>query len=178
MSTHPSPILLLGSPQLRLVSAPVFDTKSKAAQAEFKKLRHTLEYFQETHGFGRAIAAPQTGIAKRFIAANIQGEALTMINPQIISYSQNTFTLWDNCMSFPDLLVRVERHCEISVQFSDETGKIHVMEHLDRGYSELLQHEIDHLDGILAVDRAIDKNSLTMRHAFETYPTHFASLVD
>ena len=178
MPTHPSPILLLGNPRLRQISTPVFDAKSKTAQTEFEQLHHTLEYFRETHGFGRAIAAPQIGIAKRFIVANIYGEALTIINPQITSYSQNSFTLWDDCMSFPDLLVRVERHCGISVQFEDETGKTHVMEDLDRVYSELLQHEIDHLDGILAVDRAIDKNALVMRGVFETYPAYFASLVD
>jgi peptide deformylase len=60
-------------------------------------------------------------------------------------------------MSFPWLLVRVKRHVSVSVQFLDDSGAQHTWERLDRATSELLQHEIDHLDGVLATDLVSDQ---------------------
>jgi peptide deformylase len=66
--------------------------------------------------------------------------------------------LWDDCFSFPDLMVRVRRHLEIEVEYEDLAGGSHSLVARD-DLSELLQHEIDHLDGVLATDRAIDRRS-------------------
>jgi peptide deformylase len=63
-------------------------------------------------------------------------------------------------MSFPWLMVKVRRHKSISIQYQDEQGCTQEMNHIDQATSELLQHEIDHLDGVLAVDLALDQNSL------------------
>ena len=67
--------------------------------------------------------------------------------------------LWDDCFSFPGLLVWVERASEVTLKYTDEAGAPHLLE-ATGGIAELLQHEMDHLDGILAVDRAIDRDSL------------------
>ena len=101
-----------------------------------------------------------------------------MFNPEIVWKSEESFTLWDDCMSFPFLLVRVARDVSISVEFEDETGRRQRWERLDRATSELLQHEIDHLDGVLALDRAADRDAIVSREVFESMPEHFARQVD
>ena len=63
--------------------------------------------------------------------------------------------MWDDCMSFPFMLVKVMRYNSISVKFSDAKGKEHFWENLPLDVAELVQHEVDHLDGILAVDRMV-----------------------
>ena len=80
----------------------------------------------------------------------------TLCDPVITYKSPQTFTLWDDCMSFPDLLVRVSRHDSISLAWCDVEGEKYCWSHLGREEAELLQHELDHLDGVLAVDRALD----------------------
>jgi len=178
MSPAPARVLLIGDPRLREVSGPVGDVKDPDFVGEREALAATLEEFRKTHGFGRAISAPQIGLAKRFIALNLDGHPQTMVNPVIVWRDARTFTLWDDCMSFPFLLVRVSRSESISIKFSDEKGRARVWEKLDRPTSELLQHEIDHLDGILAVDRALDRHSLISREVFEAHREVFARQVD
>ena len=70
--------------------------------------------------------------------------------------------LWDDCFSFSDILVKVRRYLKIKVNYLDETGKAKRLE-AEGGLSELLQHEIDHIDGILAIDRAIDSKHIILR---------------
>ena len=142
----PAKVLLLGDPGLR------------------KDCLHaTLDSFRAQHGFGRAISAPQIGVALRFIAVNLGDQPFTMINPDITWRSAETFTMWDDCMSFPFLLVRVRRHRAISVRYLDDNGNTKIMDKLDQATSELLQHEIDHLNGILAVDHALDADAIVSR---------------
>jgi peptide deformylase len=81
-------------------------------------------------------------------------------------------------MCFPDLLVKVRRNTSISITFMDEQGQSQRWEHLGQAESELLQHEIDHLDGVLAIDLALDTGSIIYRTAFEADPTTFQSQVD
>ncbi|HSS66478.1 MAG TPA: peptide deformylase [Gammaproteobacteria bacterium] len=178
MSPAPAKVLLIGDPRLREVSAPVGDVNDPGFLCERQALAETLEEFRRAHGFGRAVSAPQIGVAKRFIALNLDDRPQTIVNPAIVWRDARTFTLWDDCMSFPFLLVRVSRSESISVKFSDERGQARVWEKLDRATSELLQHEIDHLDGILAVDRAVDRQSLVSREVFEANRDAFARQVD
>ncbi len=178
MSSAPAQVLLIGDPRLREVSAPVADVNAPDFLSERRALAATLEHFRRTHGFGRAISAPQIGVAKRLIALNLNGRPQAMVNPVIVWRDAHMFTLWDDYMSFPFLLVRVSRSQSISVKFSDERGNAYVWEKLDRATSELLQHEIDHLDGILAVDRAVDRQSLVSREVFEANRDAFARQVD
>lgn len=173
-----NPILQLGDPGLRQVSEPVEDVFEPGFVFDQRQLHVALAAFRRSHGWGRAISAPQIGIVKRFIALNLGDEARTLINPEIVWASQETFTMWDDCMSFPSLFVRVRRHRSISIRFQDEHGAFQDWPGLKPAVSELLQHEIDHLDGILAVDRAVDRDSLVMRSAFEARRDYFALQVD
>jgi peptide deformylase len=146
-------VLLLGDPRLRVRSAEV----TRYDSAAFDALASTLDAFRKRHGFGRAISAPQIGVAQRFMAMNLGKGPFFLVNPVITSRSEETFTLWDDCMSFPDLLVRVRRNASLSLSFTDEHFRPHEWPDVEQSVAELLQHEIDHLDGVLAVDRATDR---------------------
>lgn len=167
-------VLLLGDPRLRVRSS---DVERYDAQA-FDALAATLEAFRRTHGFGRAISAPQIGVAQRFIACNLGKGPFFLVNPVITWRSDETFTMWDDCMSFPDLLVRVSRNKSISLDYVDEHFQRKTWNEMDQATAELLQHEIDHLDGILAVDRALDRDALVMRAQYEKDRERLAALVD
>ncbi len=153
-------ILQLGDPLLRAVSAPV--ATASEAGAVFEDLRDTLHEFQRTHGFGRGISAVQIGVPKRLIYIELDGRAYCLRNPEFESQSEEKFRLWDDCFSFPNLLVWLERSVSVRLRYEGEDGGAVQIE-ASGAFSELLQHEMDHLDGVLAVDRAIDQNSLCTR---------------
>jgi peptide deformylase len=155
-------ILQLGDPILRAVSAPV---SAPNAAAVFIDLRDTLHEFRRTHGFGRGISAVQIGSALRLIYIEFQGTVYTLRNPEFEYQSETRFRLWDDCFSFPDLLVHLERCEHVTVRYEDEQGDTRRIE-ATGAFSELLQHEIDHLDGVLAVDRALDRDSLCTREEY------------
>ena len=170
-------VLLVGDPRLRRVAAPV-SRSEPGLMDDVARLHATLARFRAEHGFGRAVSATQIGVARRFIALELGEGPFTMFNPEIVRRSGETFTLWDDCMSFPFLLVRVARDASIDVEFEDEAGRRKRWERLNRATSELLQHEIDHLDGVLALDRALDRDAIVSREVFESMPQHFSRLVD
>jgi peptide deformylase len=176
--SDPAQIRLLGDPMLRAVASPIRSFDDPAFTIERQRLYATLLDFQRKNKFGRAISAPQIGCGKRLIAMHLNGEPHFIINPEITWTSTERFTLWDDCMSFPSLLVRLERARSISIHFQNEKGEHEDWEHLDIATSELLQHEIDHLDGILAIDRAIDRESIILRETYSLMQKHFRRLVD
>jgi peptide deformylase len=90
------------------------------------------------------------------------GQSFPLINPTITRASREMMELWDDCFSISNLMIRVRRHVEVEVSYTDEHGAQRRMT-ASGDLSELLQHEIDHLDGILATDRAIDGRSFAMR---------------
>jgi peptide deformylase len=135
----------LGDPILRKPSAVLSDPAGAAAT--LRDLRDTLEAFRREHGFGRAISAVQIGV---------------LVNPVREWLSAEKFALWDDCFSFPDLMVRVERSQSLRLSYADEHGTRKVLA-AEGPLSELVQHEMDHLDGILAVDRALDRDSFATR---------------
>ena len=157
-------ILQLGDPLLRVVSAPAGDPS--AAEPIFRDLRDTLHEFRRSHGFGRGISAVQIGEPTRLIYIEFEGREYNLINPELTWRSEETFRLWDDCFSFPGLLVWLERAKSVVVEYRDERGGAGKIE-ASGAFSELLQHELDHLDGVLAVDRAIDANSLCTREEYE-----------
>lgn len=119
-----------------------------------------LSNFRSKMGFGRALAAPQVGYKMRFVvmqrtlSPDQPPQPRTLYNPSIIDHSEETFTMWDDCLSFPDRLCRVRRFKWVSVRFDNEEGREEVWDHCPQDLSELLQHELDHLDGVLALDKA------------------------
>jgi peptide deformylase len=171
-------ILLLGDPRLRRVSEPVGDVGDREFRAGSRRLAATLAEFRRSHGFGRAVSAPQIGVARRFLAVDLGDGPRVLADPELAWASERRVTMWDDCMSFPGLLVRLSRHASVTVRFRDERGDAVVWERLDVATSELLQHEIDHLDGVLAVDRALDRDAIVMREAFDEFPARFLDQVD
>jgi len=171
-------ICLLGEPVLREIARPVDFFDGPIFIRDTQVLYATLLDFCQKHKFGRAISAPQIGYSKRLIAMYLDGERHILVNPEITWTSAERLTMWDDCMSFPSLLVRLERARSISVHFQSEKGEHEDWEHLDIATSELLQHEIDHLDGILAIDRALDRDSIILRETYSGMREHFRRLVD
>jgi peptide deformylase len=125
-------------------------------------LHDTLMAFREEFGMGRAIAAPQIGVVKRLVYMYVNGHATEFINPVLEDKSPETIEVWDDCMCFPELLVRVARHKSCRIRYRNLDWQEEEM-HLEDDLSELLQHECDHLDGVLAVSRAIDGRSFALR---------------
>ncbi|NWG75334.1 MAG: peptide deformylase [Rubrivivax sp.] len=171
-------ILLLGDPRLRQVCEPVLDFNSLEFRKEARRLTDALEAFRKEHGFGRAISAPQIGIPRRFIAMNLGNGPFLLANPQLTRLSDRKFSMWDDCMSFPWLMVRLERHLSADLCYQNERAEVITWENVEQSISELLQHEIDHLNGVLAVDHALDRNSIIAREVYLERKRHLDSLVD
>lgn len=182
-------ICLLGNPVLRMRSKRIGRTVGEEERRTVEDLRDTLENFRKTHGFGRGIAAPQIGIAKRIIFVDLHRpllvsrlrtlrsihrtdrletsvEGFPLINPEVVWRSHRTMVLWDDCFSFRDLLVRVRRSVRIAVRFRDVEGQT-LRLNAEGDLSELLQHEIDHINGILALDRAVNPKEIFYRSEWE-----------
>jgi peptide deformylase len=108
----------------------------------------------------------QIGAPKRLIYIELDGRAWRLRNPAVEFQSEDKFRVWDDCFSFPNLLVHVERSTVVRIRYEDEKGAVQSLE-ASGPFSELLQHELDHLDGILAIDRAIGPNALRTREEHE-----------
>jgi len=154
-------IFLLGNPVLYDFCAPVERGDVDSLRPIVRDLHDTLMDFQNTYGTGRAIAAPQIGVKIRLIYMRILSPVV-YINPVLDAFSDETFELWDDCMSFPDLFVRVRRHRRCRIAYRDLDWEENVVD-LEDDLAELLQHECDHLDGILAMSRAVDGRSFALR---------------
>ena len=154
-------VLLLGDPRLYEVCEPVRRDEVAGLGPAIRDLHDTLLDFRSRYGAGRAIAAPQIGVMKRIVYMHV-GEPTVFFNPVIDQLSREMITLWDDCMCFPDLVVRVRRHSRCRVSYWDRAWQEQTMA-LEDGLSELLQHECDHLDGVLAISRAIDGRSFALR---------------
>ncbi len=156
-------VLLLGNPTLYEISRPVIERELNQIAEVVTDLHDTLMAFRERHGAGRAIAAPQIGVMKRLVYMYIH-DPMVFINPVLDRKSEEMIEVWDDCLCFPELLVKVRRHkrCRIRYQNMGRGGEVETW--LEDDISELLQHEVDHLDGILAVSRAIDGHSFALRN--------------
>jgi peptide deformylase len=162
-------LLQLGDPGLREICAGVADPKSAEVASVVRDLADTLAHWRKTTGYGRAIAAPQIGVAQRIVFMQLPGaEPWPFINPEIVDRTDEKMVVWDACLSFLSIFMQVERHREVTVRYQDLEGAWHeIRAGAERDLSELLQHEIDHLDGILAVDRITDIRTLCTREEFE-----------
>jgi len=154
-------LLLLGNPLLYEVSEPVLASELNLVEDWVRDLDHVMQEIRDKYHFGRAIAAPQLGIMKRLIYMNI-GQPRVFINPEFTSLSEEMFEVWDDCMCFPNLLVKVMRHKRLTIKYLDEHWEIREWT-MEDDLAELLQHECDHLNGILCTMRAIDEKSFKWR---------------
>jgi len=153
-------ILKLGNPKLYEVSEPLEHSELPGVLQKAQTMAGLVAEYRRQHGAGRAIAAPQIGYMKRMIVINITRPQV-LINPVLEDKSRQMIELWDDCMSFPNLLVRVQRHKVCRIRFLNEDWQKQRW-WLEDDLSELLQHEYDHLDGILATQRAIDDRSFAL----------------
>jgi len=161
------PILLMGNPVLYETSEEISKDERDQTFEIISDLRDTLEDFRKTNGFGRAISAVQIGVKKRIIFMKTSNEERIIINPELEFLTTEQIELWDDCFSLPNIRVRVKRYKSVRVSYLGSNWQP-MYEIFTDDLSELIQHEYDHLEGILAVARAIDKNSF----AFESEMSH------
>jgi peptide deformylase len=159
----------LGDPVLREPCREVQDASALEIHALVEDLSDTLAFCRKTTGYGRGIAAPQIGVSQRVIFLRLPGEdPWPLVNPKIIERSAERIVVWDACLSFLSIFMQVERNRDITVQYQDLQGKTHEVQAGElRNLSELLQHEIDHLDGILCIDRVRDLRTVCTKEEFE-----------
>ena len=144
------PILTLPDPVLRKKAKPV-----ERIDAELRRLMDDmLATMYNAPGIG--LAAPQVGVLRRLIVMDpAKDEApkspLVMINPQILERSEEMRTHEEGCLSIPDFTAEIERPARTRVSYIDREGKKREAE-LEGIWSTLVQHEIDHLNGVLFID--------------------------
>jgi peptide deformylase len=160
----------LGDPILRTRCERVHDPKSAAARLVADDLRDTLKAAKLRYKMGRALAAPQIGAPVRMVMVETKKQRWTMVNPEITDVGPDDFLVWDDCFCFPQLLVRVSRAHQVTVTYSDLKGKTHTT-NFEGPMAELLQHELDHLDGILALDRPAGTDPFAFRNEWDKHHT-------
>jgi peptide deformylase len=159
----------LGDPVLREACKEVEDASAPDIRTLVEDLSDTLALWRKTTGYGRGIAAPQIGVPRRVIFLRLPGEdPWPLINPKIIERSAERIVVWDACLSFLSIFMQVERNRDITVRYQDLHGGAHEVQAGElRNLSELLQHEIDHLDGVLCIDRVTDLRTICTKEEFE-----------
>ncbi len=158
-------ILLLGHPTLRKIAKPV-DNITQPYQTLFDNL---LDFVIERRGAG--IAAPQVNISERFFIMSskpnerylnaLEMEPIVIINPEIISHSDELIKDWEGCLSIPGIRSLVPRYSSVTVKFTSRLGAL-VETHYSGFIARVFQHEIDHLNGIVFLDRVENTHDIMM----------------
>jgi len=160
-------ILKLGNPKLYEISTDITAADAPLLAGWLTDLHDTLMEYRRVYGAGRAVAAPQIGVKKRLLYM-YDNRPYVFVNPTLTFPDDEKYELMDDCMSFPGLVVRVSRYRHADIRYLDADLQPQEM-HLEGDYSELLQHEYDHLDGILATMRAVDNQSFYLRQMKRTF---------
>ena len=139
-------------PVLREVASPVTEFTP-----ELKSLiKDMISFMKESNGIG--LAAPQIGLSKRLIVIGYEDmEPMALINPEIIETSMEESDYEEGCLSIPGMYAKVTRPAKVKVQAWNERGRPFTIE-ADDLLATVLQHEIDHLNGVLFIDHLSDKN--------------------
>ena len=161
----------MGHPVLRERARPL--DKSDIRSAAFQKLiDDMIDTMHEYHGVG--LAAPQVHEGLRLFVAMLdddpdaKSEAAVIINPEIVPNGSEIEEGWEGCLSIPDIRGRVPRVRTIKVSALDRTGKRFELELKDFP-ARVIQHETDHLDGVLFIDRMRSFESLTYLNEYSRY---------
>jgi peptide deformylase len=138
-----------GDPVLRKTAAPVevFDDGLRALIEEMVEALHNAN--------GVGLAAPQIGVSSRVVVIDTEyGETppRVLINPEIVSKSEETVVEDEGCLSLPGISLDVKRAAQLSVKAQNEKGEEYTIENASGLLAKALQHEIDHLNGILFID--------------------------
>jgi len=144
------PILVLPDPRLRAIADPV----EKIDDGIRQLAKDMLDTMYDAPGIG--LAAPQIGEMKRVVVMDLAKEdepadPIVMVNPEILDLSEETTTTEEGCLSIPELYYDVERPAEVTVRYTDLDGKMQEVEARER-FAICVQHELDHLDGVLYID--------------------------
>lgn len=118
---------------------------------DIEKLKKDMTETMIKNG-GAGLAAPQVGQLKRIITVQTDKEPLELINPKIIKKSKETEVAEEGCLSFPGLWLNIRRSKEVEIRARDKAGR-EVQISAQGFQARVLQHEIDHLDGILFIDK-------------------------
>ena len=156
------PVLAFGDPRLRRPARPV-DPDRDDWWDDARDLADTLADLRRRLGFGRALAGPQIGSPFRLIAFDCALGHFVAVNPEITWRSEALMPVWDDCFSLPDLCMAVMRHRSVGFRCGRSDGGLVRSEALDPALAELVQHEIDHLDGILMSDRLVRPGAVVPR---------------
>jgi len=144
--------------QILVAPDPVLKAKAKPVDGVDDELRQMMDDMLDTmyDAPGIGLAAPQIGISKRVIVVDIAPEdapkaPLCMVNPELVWVSDEDATYEEGCLSVPEHYADVVRPAEIRVRYLDRDGK---QQELRTGglLSTVVQHEMDHLDGVLFID--------------------------
>ena len=144
------PIISLPDPRLRLVSQPV----GRVDDSVRALLRDMLETMYDAPGIG--LAAIQIGIAQRLVVIDLakkeeEPRPLYLVNPEIVWSSQERSSYEEGCLSIPEYYEEIERPAKVKARFVDQDGKRQEIE-AEGVLATALQHEIDHLNGVLFID--------------------------
>ena len=142
--------------QIRELGDPVLRTETNKVEEVTDKTRDLLDNMQETmyDANGVGLAAPQVGISKAITVIDIGNGVLEFINPEIIEKSEKTYVDQEGCLSIPDRTDKVERSYQVKVRALDRSGEEFQLE-AEGLLARAIQHELDHLDGVLFIDKTI-----------------------
>ena len=164
----------MGHPVLRARARALDRTEIKSAPIQ-KLIDDMLETMIEYHGVG--LAAPQIHEGLRiFVAAldtgdkDAESEPVAIINPEITPVGDEMVDDWEGCLSIPDIRGRVPRHREIKVRAFDRGGS-RIEIRAQNFSARVIQHETDHLDGVLFFDRMKSFETLTFLDEYSRYWT-------
>lgn len=147
-------IITLPDKRLRQKSSPV-TTFDKSLETLITNLTDTLE--SQTDPVGLGLSAPQIGTFKRIFVARVRSKIKSFVNPKILKFSKKEVSYMEGCFSVPDLYGHVIRPAEIDLETQDKRGKKNTSKYKGMA-SRIIQHEYDHLEGILFIDHVHDQN--------------------
>ncbi len=148
-------LLELGNPQLRQPAQMVSAVHSAEIQAVIVDLRDTLQAFRRQHGWGRALAAPVISVPQRIVLIDHRDREWLLINPRFEHWSRNLTAAYESCMTFSTIWGVVYRPERVAVVALDAAGQEQRYD-IDGDLARIIQHEIDHLDGLTWLDRGPD----------------------
>ena len=163
----------MGHPVLRAKARTVDKTELKNPAVQ-QFIDSMIDTMYEYSGVG--LAAPQVHESIRLFVAMLdaegrgEGEATVFVNPEILIKGDQTVEGWEGCLSIPDIRGRVSRAQHIAVSALDRHGKRFELELMDFP-ARVVQHETDHLDGVLFFDRMKSMESLTYLEEYSRYHT-------
>ena len=170
--TIPNKILLQKTENIKEINEEV--------RKDIQNLLDTLDSAQEPEGAG--LAANQIGLNKRLCIVrnyvpnpadekNPITQEFILINPKIVSRSKETVTDWEGCLSVPDVYGKVERYKKIKVKALNEMGE-HIRLTATGFFGAVVQHEVDHLDGILFTEKVVGE-TLTEKELDKLYDQEY-----